>query len=82
MEEMKYITFYRENNQFEDIRQDPILKKAIYEQTKWYQHLTLGIKDDDKIFSYVALKYGDELRTKLTKDFTPIPNIDYTPKRR
>lgn len=78
---MKYITFYRESSDFEDILKDPNIKKLIYEKTKWFQHLTLGIKDDEKIFSYITLKYGDEIRTNLVKDFSPIPNIDYTPKK-
>lgn len=78
---MKYITFYRENSNFEDILKDPNLKKLIYEKTKWYQHLTVGIKDDEKIFSYITLKYGDDIRTSLVKDFSPIPNIDYIPKK-
>lgn len=77
---MKYITFYRESSDFEDILKDPNLKKIIYEKTRWFQHLTLGIKDDEKIFSYITLKYGDEIRTNLVKDFSPIPNIDYVPK--
>lgn len=78
---MKYITFYRENSNFEDILKDSNLKKLIYEKTKWYQHLTVGIKDDEKIFSYITLKYGDDIRTSLVKDFSPIPNIDYIPKK-
>lgn len=78
---MRYVTFYRESSDFEDILKDPNIKKLIYEKTKWFQHLTLGIKDDEKIFSYITLKYGDEIRTNLVKDFSPIPNIDYTPKK-
>lgn len=78
---MKYITFYRESSDFEDILKDPNIKKLIYEKTKWFQHLTLGIKDDEKIFSYITLKYGDEIRTNLVKDYSPIPHIDYTPKK-
>ena len=78
---MKYITFFRESSNFEDILKDPNIKKLIYEKTKWFQHLTLGIKDDEKIFSYITLKYGDEIRTNLVKDFSPIPNIDYIPKK-
>lgn len=78
---MKYITFYRENSNFEDILKDPNLKRLIYEKTKWSQHLTICIKDDEKIFSYITLKYGDDIRTGLVKDFSPIPNIDYIPKK-
>jgi len=78
---MKYITFFRESSNFEDILKDPNIKKLIYEKTKWFQHLTLGIKDDEKIFSYITLKYGDDIRTNLVKDYSPIPYIDYTPKK-
>ena len=78
---MKYITFYRESSDFEDILKDPNIKKLIYEKTKWFQHLTLGIEDDEKIFSYITLKYGDDIRTNLVKDHSPIPYIDYTPKK-
>lgn len=78
---MKYITFFRESSNFEDILKDPNIKKLIYEKTRWFQHLTLGIKDDEKIFSYITLKYGDDIRTNLVKDYSPIPYIDYTPKK-
>jgi hypothetical protein len=27
------------------------------------------------------LKYGDEMKQELVKDFSPIPGIDYVPKR-
>jgi len=78
---MKYITFYRENNNFEDILKDTNIKKLIYEKTKWAEYLTIGIKDDEKIISYITLKYGDEIRTNIVKDYSPIPNIDYIPKK-
>lgn len=78
---MKYITFYRESSTFDDIIKDPNLKKVIYEKTKWFQYLTLGIEDDEKIFSYITLKYGDDIRTNIVKDYSPIPYIDYTPKK-
>jgi hypothetical protein len=32
-------------------------------------------------FSYITLKYGDEMKQELVKDFSPIPGIDYVPKR-
>jgi hypothetical protein len=78
---MKYITFYRESDDFEDILKDTNIKKLIYEKTKWFQHLTLGIQDDEKIVSYITLKYGDSIQTNLVKDYSPIPNIDYLPKK-
>jgi len=37
-------------------------------------------KHEDKI-SYVTLKFGDEMVSNITKDFTPIPNVDYILKK-
>jgi hypothetical protein len=79
---MKYITFYREHNNFDDIKKDPNLIKKIHEKIQWENYLTIGISDDDKIFSYITLKFGDDIRTNLVKDYSPIPNIDYTVKKR
>ena len=79
---MKYITFNRENNDFTDILTDANLKKYIDEKVQWKNHLILGIVADDKVFSYITLKYGDSIRTSLVKSFTPTPNVDYIPKRK
>jgi hypothetical protein len=80
---MKYITFYRENDNFDDILNDINLKKHIHEKIKWLNFLRIGLNDDKStLFSYITLKYGDEMRTKLTEDYSPIPNVDYLPIRR
>ena len=83
---MKYYIFYRESNNFADILRDINLKKVISHKIQWDNHLMIGIneykKDIDRIFSYITLKYGDEIRSKLTKDYRPIPNTDYTPIRK
>lgn len=79
---MKYITFYRENDDFTDILKDPGVKKSIDEITTWRNYLLLGVVDDDKVVSYITLKYGDSIRTNLTTDYTPVPNVDYTPLRK
>ena len=79
---MKYFTFYRESNNFDDILTDIALKKKIYETYTWTNYLKIGMDVDDKIAGYITLKYGDEMRTSLTKDYNPIPKIDYTPIRR
>lgn len=76
---MKYYTFYRENNKFDDILKDINLKKHIVEKIKWANYLQICIKDEDKIASYITLKYGDEMRNSLTKDYSPMPYTDYTP---
>lgn len=80
---MKYINFYRDNNNFDDILNDINIKKYIKEKIKWLNYLRIGIDNkEERIFSYITLKYGDEMRNKLTEDYSPIPNVDYTPKRK
>jgi hypothetical protein len=79
---MKYFNFYRESNDFTDILNDITLKKKILETITWLNYLRIGINDDDRIASYVTLKYGDEMRNNLTEYYSPIPNIDYIPVRR
>lgn len=79
---MKHIIFYNEVSDFKEILEDPNIKKSVIETTRWSQHLMLGVKDDEKFFSYLALKYGDSIRTNLIKDFKPIANVDYTPIRK
>jgi len=83
---MKYFTFYRESNNFDDILNDINLKKLITTKLRWDNYLMIGIskykKDAEKIFSYITLKYGDEMRNRLTKDYSPVPNVDYIPIRK
>ena len=81
---MKYYTFYRENNDFKDILNDPIIKKSIDEIITWYQYLVIGLHDNNKTnqtSSYITLKYGDEMKNDVVKDFSPVPGIDYVPKK-
>ena len=79
---MKYYTFYRENNNFDDILNDQIIKKIIDERLRWYQYLIIGMNEKhEQSFSYITLKYGDEMKQEVVKDFTPIPGIDYIPRR-
>jgi hypothetical protein len=82
---MKYYTFYRENNQFTDIEADPIVKRFADMKIKWYQHYMIGIsnyvKDSDQYFSILTLKYGEDMIQSVTKDYSPIPGVDYMPKR-
>ena len=83
---MKYYTFYRESNNFDDILKDINLKKVVKHKIRWENYLQIGIdnfqSDIDKIFSYISLKYGDEIRNSLTKDYSPQPNVDYIPIRK
>jgi len=81
---MKYYTFYRENNNFDDILADNIVKKFAEQKFKWYQYFMIGMRKDgnDQNFSMLTLKYGEDMVNNLTKDFTPIPGVDYIPKKR
>lgn len=81
---MKYIIFFREENEFDDILTDPNLKKLINLKMKWYQHLMIGIDDykkNEHTFSYITLKYGDEMVKDLHPDLSPIPGVDYQPEK-
>jgi hypothetical protein len=79
-------TFKRESNNFDDILKDANIKKHIHESTTWTGHLMIVLddfnKDIDKVKMYITLKYGDDIQPMLTKDYSPIPNIDYIPNRR
>ncbi len=79
---MKHYTFYRENDKFDDILKDPAIKKLIYTKIRWKNFLRIALYDsNDKLKSYITLKYGDEMRNNLVTDRTPVPFVDYTPKQ-
>jgi hypothetical protein len=82
---MKYYTFYRENNNFNDLLKDPIVKKIVDIKIRWTNYLMIGIESysngNDQNFSYITLKYGDDMVDSLCKDFTPMPNVDYVPDK-
>lgn len=80
---MKYYTFYRENNNFDDIEKDNIVKKFANSKIRWYQYFMIGMDrySNDQNFSMLTLKYGEDMVNNLTKDFTPIAGVDYSPKK-
>lgn len=81
---MKYYTFYRESNNFTDILTDANIKRSVKTKMSWLNHLLLGFseeKNNENIFGYVVLKYGEDITNLVEKDYTPMPNIDYIPKR-
>jgi hypothetical protein len=80
---MKYYTFYRENNNFDDILNDVAIKKIISTKILWYQYLMIGLDErtNEKNFSYITIKYGDDIKNPNIKDFTPVPGVDYIPKK-
>lgn len=81
---MKYFKFYRESNKFDDILKDKNIKKYLDEVVTWKNYCMIGIPLHfvDKISSYIILKYGDSICDSLSKDYSPIPNVDYTPIKR
>jgi hypothetical protein len=82
---MKYYTFYRENNVFTDIENDTIVKKFADTKIRWYQHFMVGIstyiKDSDHYLSLLTLKYGEDMLQSVCKDYSPVPGVDYVPKK-
>ena len=81
---MKYITFWRESNRFDDILNDPVIAKLVRFKITWTNYLIVGIDDDIKnaqSVSYITLKYGDDMKSDVVPDRSPIANIDYVPKR-
>lgn len=80
---MKYFIFYRESNKFDDILKDKNIKKYVDEVILSSKHCIIGILEEyeHNVSTYIILKYGDELRNHLTKDYSPIPNVDYVPIR-
>lgn len=77
------IIFCRETNTFTDILTDTTIKPLIETKLLWRNHLMIIIRSDIKehVLSYINLKYGDDMVTSLVKDFTPIPYVDYVPKK-
>jgi hypothetical protein len=79
---MKYYTFFREDNNFDGILKDTILKPIVDTKIKWYQHLMIGVSDKNEgTLSYLTLKYGDEIVQNNHKDLTPVAGVDYVPKK-
>jgi len=80
---MKYLKFYRESDDFSDILNDVSIKKHLSFKIKWPCYLLVGIsesKGETQVVSLITLKYGDSLRNRINKDFTPVPWVDYQPK--
>lgn len=77
---MKTIYFRRESNNFEDILNDPSVKKKIIHRIKWTDHLLLSYNEkNQELTTYIMLKFGDDVITDLIPDFSPKMFIDYQP---
>lgn len=79
---MKYYTFRRSSNDFKDILTDNAIKKQIRTKILWFNHLLIGLDDDNEnLFGYIVLKYGDDIAPIVEKDYTPVIYKEYYPER-
>lgn len=80
---MNIYYFYRDSDNFDDIIKDIVIKNLIRTKIRVKNYLILELVDqsDSKIEGYITIKYGDSFTQLSDKDYTPIPNVDYTPKR-
>lgn len=78
---MKLYIFKREDGKFDDMINDPVIKKKFKTMITWKDHFMLGTENpSNEIESYLFLKFGDELITQgLIRDFSPVPYVDYQP---
>lgn len=80
---MNYYIFKKEDNDFDEMLSDKTLKALYNFKIEFNQHLILGSHDslDEKLISYITLKYGDFLVNKndMFFDFSPKMHVDYIP---
>ena len=82
---MKYYVFARESDKFDDILKDVAVKPVIRHKIRFKDHLILGFsEDDEKIISYMTIKYGDDMVSfnSIAPDRSPIMDKDYVPKKK
>ena len=75
--------FHRNSDDFTDILTDTQFKNKIVSTVKFPRYLIITLKNDipDSIFTYITLKYGDDLVDEMVPDRKPIMYKDYTPKK-
>lgn len=79
---MNYYIFKKEDNDFSEMLSDKTLKPLFNFKIKFKDHLILGSYDDvnEKLSSYITLKYGDMMVSKnnVFINRTPKAGIDYS----
>lgn len=77
------LLFKNIDNDFSDILTDVNVKPRIKTKMQFDQHLFLNLnfEDDNQFYSYILLKFGESLIKITEKDYTPIPKIDYYPRK-
>ena len=83
---MNYYVFKKDDDNFEDFLNDKNLKPLLKFKIQFKNHLILATYDvlNEKLQSYVTLKYGDYMVNKkeVFGDYTPVPFKDYIPDRK
>lgn len=81
---MKTFVFHRENNNFDDVLNDKVIKPAIRERYRFDEHLIIRVDDRPEVLAYLTLIFSEELMSMkdLVPDRTPKPYIDYAPKKK
>lgn len=76
---MTILIFHSETNDFTEILNDKTIKKRFEAKIKWQNHMLVSFPKDDKLLSYIILKYGTSIveKKELIKDFAPIRGKDY-----
>lgn len=74
---MTTLIFRNENNDFSEILKDKTLKKVIQTKLFWDNHMLVSFRKDDKILSYIILKYGNSIVDNVIRDFSPVRGKDY-----
>ena len=86
MEKMNTYILHREDNDFNDLLADPVVKQYFKTVLSWTGHIMIhtdGEAIPSEISSYILLKYGDHVATdSVIRDFSPRPYIDYYPGSR
>ena len=79
---MKYFTFRRTSNNFDDILDDSTIKKLVRVKIQWTGNLLIGIMDDksEQTISYMTLKFGEDFAPEI-ESFAPVPGKDYVPEK-
>jgi len=80
---MNYYIFKKDDDDFSELLKDKTLKPLSGFKIKFYQHLILGSCDhiNERLSSYITLKYGDMMINKydMFVDYNPKIHVDYTP---
>lgn len=79
---MKYMILRSPFENFDEVLNDPVIKKSIRTKIEYSSHLMLSF-NDEKDEAYFLLKYGDKVipMNQIVPDRTPRMDVDYTPDK-